>query len=732
MPTLSAAARAVIAARHDDPFAYLGMHQAGGKICVRVFLPWARRLFVLKRDTGEVAGELPRVHQDGLFSGPIADPPRFRYRLRAEGASGPVEFDDIYSFPPVLGDLDIHLLGEGRHHESYQVMGAHCRTLEGVAGVAFAVWAPNAQRVSLIGDFNDWDGRRCPMRVRHGAGIWEIFVPGLGDGHLYKFELVGPDGTLLPFKADPYAAWAERTPGTASRVAGPSQHEWRDRSWLAGRWRSNDRTAPISIYEAHLGSWRRKPEEGHRMLTYRELADELVPYVRDMGFTHLELMPVTEFPFDGSWGYQPIGLFAPTSRFGTPDDFRFFVDACHAAGIGLWLDWVPGHFPTDPHGLARFDGTALYEHADPRQGFQPDWNTFVYNFGRREVANFLMASALAWIDNFHIDGLRVDAVASMLYLDYSRAQGEWIPNKFGGRENLEAIDFLRKTNELVFGLESGATTAAEESTAWPMVSRPTYVGGLGFGYKWNMGWMHDTLRYMAKETIHRRYHHNDLTFGLLYGFHENFILPLSHDEVVHGKGSLIAKMPGDRWQRFANLRAYYGFMWTHPGKKLLFMGGEFAQEREWNHDHSLDWHVLEDRHHAGVQSVVRDLNRLYRELPALHALDTDPDGFQWIDASDADNSVLSYLRRGRDPNEMAVTVCNFTPVARHDHRIGVPRPGRYVERFNSDAADYGGSGLGNAGEVHAEPYPSHGHPWSLRLVLPPLATVIFAYDPAGG
>jgi 1,4-alpha-glucan branching enzyme len=732
MPTLSAAARAVIEARHNDPFAYLGMHQAGGKICVRVFLPWARRLFVLRHDTGAVVGELPRVHDDGLFSGTIADPPRFRYRLRAEGALGPVEFDDIYSFAPVLGDLDIHLLGEGRHHESYKVMGAHCRRLDDVDGVAFALWAPNAKRVSLIGDFNDWDGRRCPMRLRHGTGIWEIFVPGLGEGHLYKYELVGPDGQLLPAKADPYAAWAERSPGTASRVAAPPRHDWRDGPWLDERWRGQDRTAPISIYEAHLGSWRRKPEDGDRMLTYRELADELVPYVRDMGFTHLELMPVTEFPFDGSWGYQPIGLFAPTSRFGTPDDFRAFVDACHAAGIGLWLDWVPGHFPTDAHGLARFDGTALYEHADPRQGFQRDWNTFVYNYGRREVANFLMASALAWIDTFHIDGLRVDAVASMLYLDYSRPQGEWIPNKFGGRENLEAIEFLRKTNELIFGFESGATTAAEESTAWPMVSRPTYVGGLGFGYKWNMGWMHDTLRYMSKETIHRRYHHNDLTFGLLYGFHENFILPLSHDEVVHGKGSLINKMPGDRWQRFANLRAYYGFMWTHPGKKLLFMGGEFAQEREWNHDHSLDWHLLEDGHHKGVQSAVRDLNRLYRELPALHALDTDPEGFQWIDANDADNSVLSFLRRGRDPHQLAITVCNFTPVPRLDYRIGVPRAGRYLERFNSDAADYGGSGLGNAGEVHADPHPAHGHPWSLRLVLPPLATLIFAYDPAAG
>jgi 1,4-alpha-glucan branching enzyme len=729
MAALSAPARAILEARHGDPFGYLGMHQAGGRVYVRAFLPWARRVFVSRRDSGAVAGELPLVHPDGLFSGAIAAASRFPYRLRAETDRGPVEFDDIYGFPPILGDLDIHLLAEGRHLEAYKVMGAHCREIDRVDGVAFAVWAPNARRVSVVGDFNDWDGRRCPMRLRLGSGVWEIFVPGLGEGHLYKYEIVGPGGELLPRKADPYAAACERPPGTASRIVAPSRHAWSDNAWLEQRWRSNDRSAPIAIYEVHLGSWRRKPEEGDRFLTWRELAAELVPYVLEMGFTHLEVLPVAEFPFDGSWGYQPIGLFAPTSRFGTPDDFRFFVDACHAAGIGLLLDWVPSHFPTDAHGLARFDGTAIYEHADRRQGFQPDWNTYVFNLGRREVANFLMTNARYWIEEFHIDGLRVDAVASMLYLDYSRPNGEWVPNKFGGRENLEAIDFLRRTNELVFGLNSGATTIAEESTAWPMVSRPTYVGGLGFGYKWNMGWMHDTLRYMANDPIFRKYHHNELTFGLIYGFHENFILPLSHDEVVHGKGALFARMPGDRWQRFANLRAYYGFMWTHPGKKLLFMGGEFAQEREWNHDHSLDWHLLANGDHAGVRRTIRDLNRLYRELPALHVLDTDPEGFHWIDANDAENSVLSFLRLGRDPHEIVVVVCNFTPVPRHDYRIGVPRPGRYRERFNSDARDYGGSGLGNAGEVHAESPPMHGFGWSLRLLLPPLATLIFVFDP---
>ncbi len=732
MVALSAGARAVLEARHGDPFAFLGMHAAGGNLCVRVFLPWARRLWAVDAATGEVAGELSRVHEEGLWSGMLGRRPRFRYRLRAEGALGTVEFDDVYAFPPVLGDFDIHLLAEGTHHESYAVLGSHWREHDGVLGVSFAVWAPNARRVSVVGDFNDWDGRRYPMRLRQGAGIWEIFIPGLEPDHVYKYEILGAGGTLLPLKADPYAERAERPPATATVVAPPSRHGWNDTEWIETRWRRNDRHAPISIYEAHLGSWRRNAAEGHRYLTYRELAEQLVPYVRDMGFTHLELMPVSEYPFDGSWGYQPIGLFAPTNRFGTPDDFRAFVEACHAAGLALWLDWVPGHFPTDAHGLARFDGMALYEHADPRQGFQPDWNTYVYNFGRREVANFLLSNARYWIDAFHIDGLRVDAVASMLYLDYSRQAGEWVPNEFGGRENLAAIAFLKRMNELVFGTGSGATTAAEESTAWPMVSRPTYLGGLGFGFKWNMGWMHDTLRYMAQDPIHRKYHHNDLTFGLLYAFQENFVLPLSHDEVVHGKGSLVGKMPGDRWQRFANLRAYYGFMWTHPGKKLLFMGGEFAQQREWNHDTSLDWHLLGDPLHRGVQRAVRDLNRLYRELPALHELDTEPDGFQWIDAGDAEQSTLAYMRRSRDPHELAVVVANFTPVPRHDYRIGVPRGGLYRERFNSDAFDYGGSGLGNAGAVRAQAHPAHGQAHSLVLTLPPLATLLFTHEPGSG
>jgi 1,4-alpha-glucan branching enzyme len=716
---------AVVEGRHGDPFSFLGMHRTPAGMCVRAMLPAAQEMAVVD-SAGKVAAKGIRVQRDGLYVATVTDRKEpFRYRLQVSSGGMRHEFYDIYGFPPVLGELDIHLLMEGNHLASYRKLGAHPVVHEGIEGVAFAVWAPNARRVSLVGDFNAWDGRRMPMR--NVNGFWELFVPGLRPGHLYKYEILGADGQLLPLKADPQAERSEKPPNTASIIAEPSRHLWQDGKWMAERWQRNDREAPISIYEVHLGSWRRNLAENGRYLTYRELADQLVPYAAEMGFTHLELMPVTEYPFDGSWGYQPISLFAPTSRYGTPDDFRAFVDACHRAGIGLLLDWVPGHFPTDPHGLGRFDGTALYEHADPRQGFHPDWNTLIYNYGRREVANFLLSSALYWLREFHIDGIRVDAVASMLYLDYSRREGQWIPNAFGGRENLDAIAFLRRMNELVFG-EAGATSVAEESTAWPMVSRPTYVGGLGFGFKWNMGWMNDTLRYMSLDPIHRKYHHNDLTFGLLYAFHENFILPLSHDEMVHGKGSLIGKMAGDRWQRFANLRAYLAFMWTHPGKKLLFMGGEFAQEREWNHDIGLDWQLLGDPFHEGVRRLVRDLNHLYRSTPALYRLDCDAEGFHWIDAANAAESIVSYLRRGRDPAELAVTISNFTPVPRENYRIGVPRPGRYRERVNTDATDYAGSGIGNAGEVHAEPHPMHGHPHSICLNLPPLGTLVFTAD----
>jgi 1,4-alpha-glucan branching enzyme len=721
---------AIVAGRHGDPFAFLGMHQASAGLFVRAMLPGAAAMEVVEAATGKAVAQGERLHPDGFFAAgmPERNEP-FRYRLRVFWGGRWDEFDDIYRFPPVLGELDLHLLVEGNHHASYRKLGAHPVEHDGAEGIAFAVWAPNAQRVSVVGDFNAWDGRRMPMRQRHAGGFWEIFVPGLRPGRLYKYEVLGADGAPLPLKADPHAEQCERPPGTASIVAHPPRHVWHDGAWMAERGSRNDREAPISIYEVHLGSWRRNHADPGRYLTYRELAEQLVPYVADLGFTHIEVMPITEYPFDGSRGYQPIGLFAPTSRHGTPDDFRAFVEACHRAGLGIWLDWVPGHFPTDAHGLGRFDGTALYEHADPRQGLHRDWNTLIYNYGRREVANFLLSNALYWLREYHIDGLRVDAVASMLYLDYSRNEGEWIANTFGGRENLEAIAFIRRMNELVFGEASGATTAAEESTAWPMVSRPTYLGGLGFGFKWNMGWMHDTLRYMSKEPIHRKYHHNDLTFGLLYAYHENFILPLSHDEVVHGKRSLIGRMPGDRWQRFANLRTYFAFMWTHPGKKLLFMGGEFGAEREWNHDIALDWDSLWDPYHLGVQRLMRDLNWLYRGTPALHRLDCDPEGFAWIDAANGAESVLSYLRRGREPHELAVTVCNFTPVPRHDYRIGVPRPGRYVERINTDAQDYAGSGIGNAGAVEAEPHPMHGHPYSLKLQLPPLGGLIFTAEP---
>ena len=720
---------AIVERRHDDPFSYLGMHQTSSGICVRAMLPAAQEMAVVESATGKIVARGERIHRDGLFVATLADRREpFRYRLRISSGAVQTEFDDIYRFSPVLGELDIYLLVEGNHLASYQKLGAHRIIHDGADGIAFALWAPNARRVSVVGDFNDWDGRRMPMRRREASGFWELFVPGLRPGRLYKYEILGADGRLLPLKADPHAERSERPPGTASVVANPSRHVWNDGAWMAERWHRNDRESPIAIYEVHLGSWRRNLAEHGRYLTYRELANQLVPYVQDMGFTHIEILPVAEYPFDGSWGYQPISLFAPTSRYGAPDDFRAFVDACHVAGLGLLLDWVPGHFPNDPHGLGRFDGTALYEHADPRQGIHPDWNTLIYNYGRREVANFLLSSALYWLREFHIDGIRVDAVASMLYLDYSRREGQWIPNAFGGRENLEAIAFLRRLNELVFGEDSGATSVAEESTAWPMVSRPVYVGGLGFGFKWNMGWMHDTLHYMSTDPIYRKYHHNNLTFGLLYAYHENFILPLSHDEMVHGKGSLIGKMAGDRWQRFANLRAYLAYMWTQPGKKLLFMGAEFGQEREWNHDIGLDWQLLADPAHDGVRRLVRDLNFLYRNTPALHRLDCDPDGFRWIDVANAAESIISYVRRGRDPHELAVVVCNFTPVPRADYRIGVPRLGRYRERINTDATEYGGSGVGNAGEAHAEPHPAHGHQQSLRITLPPLGALIFTAD----
>ena len=661
-----------------------------------------------------------RCHKDGLFEAEM--PARLRhYRLRVESTSG--EFHDIedpYRFPSTLGDLDLYLLAEGSHQQIFKKLGAQSTSLLNVGGTCFAVWAPNASRVSVIGEFNDWDGRRHVMRLHPASGIWEIFVPGVAHGAYYKFEILDRQGELLPFKNDPMAHYFEPPPGNASIVYS-SQYDWQDSEWMQQRSPYPRLDQPMSIYEVHPGSWRRIPEENNRSLSYRELAKELVAYVLDMGFTHIEFLPVSEHPFDGSWGYQPIGMYAPTQRFGSPDDFRYLVDQCHLAGIGVIVDWVPAHFPKDTHGLGRFDGTTLYEHEDPRKGEHADWGTLIFNYGRREVINYLIGSALYWIDEFHIDALRVDAVASMLYLDYSREEGEWLPNEHGGNENLEAVDFIRRLNIAVHA--RGATCYAEESTAWPGVSRPTDADGLGFTYKWNMGWMNDTLAYMREKPVHRKHHHDKMTFGMVYAFDENFVLPLSHDEVVHGKGSLLGRMPGDEWQRFANLRVYFSFMFAHPGKKLLFMGAELAQDREWSHDRSLDWHLLEQPLHRGVQSLVRDLNQVYRSTPALYEVDFSHEGFEWIEWQDRENSVFSWLRRDQHGG-LVICISNFTPVVRQDYRVGVPSKSCFEEILNSDRQEYGGSGLLNSGLIQSEPVASHGRNDSLLVTLPPLATII--------
>jgi len=712
MSSLTPEAYAVIEGRHSDPFHYLGPHVENGSSVVRVFLPDAEGVAVVDEQGHE--SELERIHDSGLFEGRVANGPR-HYRLRARYGERQLEIEDPYRFPPILSDFDLHLLGEGTHVNLYEKLGAHPMVLDGVAGVAFAVFAPAAKRVSVVGDFNLWDGRRHAMRVR-GNGFWEIFVPEARAGDKYKYEIVGPDGHLLPLKSDPLAFAAELRPQTASIVVDRDTIQ-QPRPAPDG---INALRVPISIYEVHLGSWRRHPQRGGRWLSYRELAEELPAYASEMGFTHVEFLPVSEHPFDGSWGYQPTGLFAPTSRFGSPADFAALIDACHRKGLAVILDWVAGHFPDDPHGLSRFDGTALYEHENPQQGRHLDWNTLVYNYGRTEVANFLLGSALFWLDRYRIDGLRVDAVASMLYLDYSRPEGGWIPNRYGGRENLDAINLLRRFNSELFSRFPNATTAAEESTAWPMVSRPADWGGLGFGYKWNMGWMHDTLEYISKDPIYRRHHHGQILFGLHYAFFENFILPLSHDEVVHGKRSILARMPGDEWQRFANLRAYYGFMFGHPGKKLLFMGSEFGQQSEWRHDHSLDWHLLKNPRHAGVQALVRDLNRLYRTIPALHELDCEDAGFEWLVMHDADRSVFAWLRKGRQTHERCLVVVNFTPEVYPDYRIKVPFSGTWREILNSDSALYGGSNVGNGGVVRTL---DGGAVPEVSLVVPPLAAI---------
>jgi 1,4-alpha-glucan branching enzyme len=625
----------------------------------------------------------------------------------------------------VLTDFDLHLIGEGSHYKEYEKLGAHIIEFEGVRGVHFTVWAPNARSVSVIGDFNDWNPKASPMRNLGPSGIWELFVPGIGEGALYKFEIKSRFHKYTVQKADPFAFFFELRPKSASIVYDIDGYRWNDGEWMDRRQKTNWFEAPVAIYEVHAGSWMRAPGDGGRWLTYRELADTLIPYAKEMGYTHIQLLPVTEHPLDASWGYQTLGYFAPTSRFGEPKDFMYFVDMSHRAGLGVILDWVPAHFPTDGHGLGFFDGTCLYEHEDPKQGFHPDWGTMIFNYGRNEVRNFLISNAIFWFEKYHMDGLRVDAVASMLYLDYSRKEGEWVPNIYGGRENLEAIDFIKKFNEVSHQYYPGILTVAEESTAWPNVSKPTYLGGLGFSMKWNMGWMNDTLEFFSKDPVHRKYHHNNLTFSLLYAFSENFILPLSHDEVVHGKRSLLDKMPGDVWQKFANLRALYGFMYGHPGKKLLFMGGEIGHWNEWNFDRSLDWNLLEFEPHRALQRYVKDLNRIYRSEPSLYERDSDYKGFEWIDFHDVEGSIISFLRRAKSRNDFTVFVFNFTPVPRSGYRIGVPVPGLYGEILNSDSSLYGGSNMGNAGGVQADTVSAHHRPYSIELTLPPLSALIF-------
>jgi 1,4-alpha-glucan branching enzyme len=720
---------AVAAGTSADAFAVLGRHGSTvmGRpvLAIRTMQPAAAAVELIT-----VAGIVPmeRRRREGLFEAVVpldgAEAAEFAYRFRVHEGETTRELNDPYQFGQVLGEFDLHLLNEGTHYRAWEKLGSHRTSVGAVIGVHFAVWAPNAQRVSVIGDFNRWDGRAHPMRKLVPSGIWEIFIPDLADGVCYKFEVRTSGGHLLE-KADPYARRFEVPPNTASIIWTEGAYQWSDDEWMRDRPSFNSwRERPMSAYEVHLGSWRRVSEGGHRYLTYRELAEQLVPYVREMGYTHIELMPVMEHPFSGSWGYQVIGFFAPTSRFGTPDDFRYFMDQCHRYGLGVILDWVPGHFPKDRHGLAQFDGTSLYEHADPRKGEHMDWGTLVFNYGRNEVRTFLMSNALYWLEEFHVDGLRVDAVASMLYLDYSRKEGEWIPNQYGGRENLEAVSFLQQLNTETHGRVPGTITVAEESTSWPAVSRPIYVGGLGFTYKWNMGWMHDILEYARQDPVHRRWHHGQVTFSMLYAFTENFVLPFSHDEVVHGKGSMLDKMPGDVWQKHATLRALYGYMFGHPGKKLMFMGCEFGQWREWNYDESLDWHVLDDPMHAGLRRWVQDLNHAHQHEASLHEVDFEPAGFSWIDCNDNENSVVSMVRKARNPHDFTIMVVNFTPVLRPAYRIGVPEAGWYREVLNSDAAIYGGSNTGNAGGVTTEPRPSHGFEQSLTLVVPPLGFVL--------
>ncbi|MBL1242309.1 MAG: 1,4-alpha-glucan branching protein GlgB [OCS116 cluster bacterium] len=720
----------IVAGAHSNPFSVLGLHIIDSKCFIRAFIPNADKVNVIDAKIGDTIIALkPSKYADDFFEAEIPDITQsFAYRFNIQQGEHSWIADDPYRFGPVIGEMDEHLLGEGTHHRLWQVLGAHTLTHEGVWGTHFAVWAPNARRVSVVGDFNGWDGRRHSMRAPGQTGVWEIFIPRIGDGEPYKYELVDQQGKLLPQKADPVGFGSEHAPKTASVVRTLEGHEWHDQEWMSKREALHKIDQPISVYEVNLGSWKRVTDDSGRRLSYQEYATQLVEYAKYMGFTHIELMPVSEFPFDGSWGYQPVGLFAPTIRHGTLEEFRAFVDACHNSDIGLILDWVPGHFPEDAHGLSKFDGSHLYEHADPKEGFHPDWKTCIYNFGRDQVKNYLVSNAVYWVKEHHVDGLRVDAVASMLYRDYSREDGEWIPNKHGGNENLEAIDMLKQMNEAVYSEMPGIMTIAEESTAFPAVSTPTSDGGLGFGFKWNMGWMNDTLQYMSEDPINRKYHHHKMTFGIAYAFTENFVLPLSHDEVVHGKGSMLNKMPGNDTDKFANLRAYYGFMWGHPGKKLIFMGSEFAQMKEWDHDNSLDWHLLDHAPHKGMQSLIRDLNQLYKSTPALYQLDCKSNGFEWVEENSNDESILIWLRYGYEGEAPILVVSNFTPVERTYRRVGVPQAGKWIEKLNTDSTYYGGQGRGNMGSVQSEAIASFGRADSISLTIPPLSTLYFELE----
>jgi 1,4-alpha-glucan branching enzyme len=729
-------ANSLLAGTNADPFGILGPHPVSAGWAIRFFIPWAAEASIVFKNPAISPAKIAdavKLRPEGLFeavwpSNQPSAPEPGSYKIQGRTHAGEFfEIFDPYAFPFFLTDFDLHLIGEGRHFDTYEKLGAHLQTVAGVAGTHFAVWAPAARRVSIVGDLNHWDGRVHPMRPRGSSGLWELFLPEVGEGAIYKYEILGPNGNLLPLKADPYAFQGELRPNTGSVVANLNSHQWGDSAWIAHRQQKNWLESAISIYEVHLGSWRRVPEDHNRWLTYRELAEQLIPYVKQLGYTHIELLPIMEHPFDGSWGYQTLGYYAATSRFGSPADFMYFIDRCHQEGIGVLLDWTPAHFPRDSHGLSEFDGTHLFEHADPRQGSHPDWGTLVYNYGRNEVRNYLISNALFWLDKYHIDGLRVDAVASMLYLDYSRKAGEWVANRFGGRENLDAVEFFKTLNTVAYERFPGILTIAEESTAWPSVSRPTYLGGLGFNLKWNMGWMNDTLKYFSANPIYRKYEHNKITFSLVYAFSENFVLPFSHDEVVHGKNSLLHKMPGDLWQQFANLRLLYAYQYAHPGKKLLFMGQEFAQRDEWSEAHSLNWHLLQWDSHRGIQKLVTDLNHLLSTEPALHEVDFQWQGFDWIDCNDGDNSILSFLRKGKTEDDLIIVVTNATPVVREGYIVGVPRAGFYKEILNTDAGHYGGSNVGNAGGQNAATDPRQGRPYSLCLTLPPLAAVFLKW-----